>query len=108
MEKDLKLYYSIREVSQMLGVPEPSLRYWEKQFPDLHPRKTPGGARQYTAADIELLKLITHLLKDKGLTIAAAKERLKSTKEVVVESSEIVRRLKAIRDELQAIVAEMG
>ena len=108
MEKDLKLYYSIREVSQMLEVPESSLRYWEKQFPELHPRKTPGGARQYTKDDIGLLKLITHLLKDKGLTIAAAKGRLKNSKEVVVESSEIARRLKAIRDELQAMLDEMG
>jgi len=107
VEKDLKLYYSIREVAELTGVPETALRYWEKQFRELQPRKTSRGARQYTRDDIELVKLINHLLKDKGLTIAAAKERLKSTKEVVVESSEIVQRLKHVRDELQAMLDEM-
>jgi len=107
MDKDLKLYYSIREVSQLLEIPDSTLRYWEKQFSELHPRKTPGGARQYTKDDIELLKLINHLVKDKGLTIAAAKQRLKSSKSVVVESSDIVDRLKHVRDELQAMLDEM-
>lgn len=73
----------------------------------MKPSRSPS-ARQYTKDDIGLLKLITHLLKDKGLTIAAAKGRLKNSKEVVVESSEIARRLKAIRDELQAMLDEMG
>jgi DNA-binding transcriptional MerR regulator len=107
LEKDLKLYYSIREVSELTGVPDTALRYWEKQFRELNPRKTPRGARQYTRDDIELIKLINHLLKDKGLTIASARQRLKSSKEVVVESSEIVERLKRVRDELQAMLDEM-
>ena len=107
MEKDLKLYYSIKEAAQIVGVPEPTLRYWEKQFDELQPRKTQGGARQYTKEDLELLKLIFHLLKDKGLTIASAKERLKSTKQQVVDSSVIVERLKHVRDELQAMLDEL-
>ena len=107
MGKDLKLYYSIKEAAQIVGVPEPTLRYWEKQFDELQPRKTQGGARQYTKEDLELLKLIFHLLKDKGLTIASAKERLKSTKQQVVDSSVIVERLKHVRDELQAMLDEL-
>lgn len=107
MEKDLKLYYSIKEAAQIVGVPEPTLRYWEKQFDELQPRKTQGGARQYTKEDLDLLKLISHLLKDKGLTIASAKERLKSTKQQVVDSSVIVERLKHVRDELQAMLDEL-
>ncbi|MBR4779047.1 MAG: MerR family transcriptional regulator [Bacteroidaceae bacterium] len=105
--KDLKLYYSIKEAAQIVGVPESTLRYWEKQFNELQPRKTQGGARQYTKDDLELLKLISHLLKDKGLTIASAKERLKSTKQQVVDSSVIVERLKHVRDELQAMLDEL-
>ena len=107
MEKDLKLYYSIKETAAIVGVPESTLRYWEKQFDELNPRKTPSGVRQYTKSDIELLKLISHLVNDKGLTISGAKERLKSSKSVVVETSEIVERLKYVRDELKAMLDEM-
>lgn len=107
MEKDLKLYYSIKETAQIVGVPESTLRYWEKQFQELQPRKTQGGARQYTKEDLSLLKLIAHLLKDKGLTIASAKERLKNTKQQVVDSSVVVERLKHVRDELQSMLDEL-
>ena len=107
MEKDLKLYYSIKETSELLDIPESTLRYWEKQFDSLNPRKTQGGSRLYSKNDIELLKLIRHLLKDKGLTIAAAKERLKKTKKEVVDSSEIAELLKRVRDELQAMLDEL-
>lgn len=108
MDKNLKLYYSIKEVSGIVGVPESTLRYWEKQFHELKPRKTNSGARQYTKEDIETAKLIYHLLKEKGLNINSAKERLKNTKATVVEQSEIVERLKNIRNELQAMLDEMN
>ena len=106
-EKNLKLYYSIKEVAAIIGVPESTLRYWEKQFSEVKPKKTKSGVRQYKKEDIDLLKLIYHLLKDKGMNIAAARERLKSTKQEVVETSDIVNRLKSIRDELQAMLDEM-
>lgn len=107
LNKDLKMYYSIKEVSDMVGVPDSTLRYWEKQFKELNPKKSSSGVRQYTKDDIETIKLIHHLLKEKGLNIAAAKDRLKNTKSKVVESSEIVDRLKAVRNELQAMLDEM-
>ena len=106
-DKNLKIYYSIKEVAAIIGVPESTLRYWEKQFSEVKPKKTSSGVRQYKKEDIDLLKLIYHLLKDKGMNIAAAKERLKSTKQEVVETSDIVNRLKSIRDELQAMLDEM-
>lgn len=108
LNKDLKMYYSIKEVSDMVGVPDSTLRYWEKQFKELNPKKSSSGVRQYTKDDIETIKLIHHLLKEKGLNIAAAKDRLKNTKSKVVESSEIVDRLKVVRDELQAMLDEMN
>ena len=108
LNKDLKMYYSIKEVSDMVGVPDSTLRYWEKQFKELNPKKSSSGVRQYTKDDIETIKLIHHLLKEKGLNISAAKDRLKNTKSKVVESSEIVDRLKAVRDELQAMLDEMN
>lgn len=103
MSKDLKLYYSIREVSRMLGIAEHTLRFWEKEIPSLHPKKTAGGTRQYTKEDIELVRLIHHLIKEQGLTVKAARARLKASKRQVVDRQAIVERLKNVRDELQKI-----
>lgn len=105
--KELKTYYSIKEVAGQIGVNESTLRYWEKQFKELNPKKSASGVRQYTKEDIEVVKLIYHLLKEKGMNIASAKERLKNTKKEVVETSEIVERLKNVRDELKAMLDEM-
>ena len=84
MEKDLKLYYSIREVAAKIGVAESTLRFWEKEFPSLHPKKTTSGARQYTKEDIELIRLIHHLVKEQGLTVKAARARPRLTDLAVV------------------------
>ena len=97
---NLKLYYSIREVAGMLQLPEHTLRFWEKEFPALKPKKTGGGARQYTQKDVDLLRLIHHLVKEQGLTIKAARERLKTSRQQVVNRQEIVARLRDIRAEL--------
>lgn len=103
MEKDLKLYYSIREVATEIGVPESTLRFWEKEIPSLHPKKTAGGARQYTKEDIELIRLIHHLVKEQGLTVKAARSRLKTSKRQVIDRQEVVARLKSVRAELMEI-----
>ena len=100
MNKSLKLYYSIREVSEMLGVAEHTLRFWEKEISTLNPKKTVSGVRQYTEEDIEQIRLIQHLVKDQGLTIKAARKRLKTSKKKVVEHQEIMSRLEAVRAEL--------
>lgn len=97
---NFKLYYSIREVAGMLQLPEHTLRFWEKEFPALKPKKTGGGARQYTQKDVDLLRLIHHLVKEQGLTIKAARERLKTSRQQVVDRQEIVARLRDIRAEL--------
>lgn len=98
--KDLKLYYSISEVAEMLGVKESTLRFWEKEFSELSPKKAGRGIRQYAKEDIEQARLIYRLVKEQGLTIPGARQRLKSGKEEVVSQKEIVERLKAIRQEL--------
>jgi DNA-binding transcriptional MerR regulator len=104
MDKELKLYYSIREVSAELGIPEYTLRFWEKEFSSsLNPKKTAGGSRQYTTKDIELIRLIRHLVKDQGLTIKAARARLKTSKQQVVNRQDIVERLEQVRSELLTI-----
>ena len=100
---NLKLYYNIREVAELMKTPEHTLRFWEKEFPTLNPKKTAGGTRQYTQQDIELLHLIHHLVKEQGLTIKAARERLKTSRKQVVTRHEIVARLQEIRAELLEI-----
>lgn len=101
--KNLKLYYSISEVAQMLGVNESLLRFWEEEFPQqLKPRRVSGGRsiRQYSAEDIEVLKLIYHLVKERGMTLQGARQRLRNNREDTLQNFEVVERLKAIRQEL--------
>ncbi|MBO7247205.1 MAG: MerR family transcriptional regulator [Bacteroidaceae bacterium] len=105
--KELKKYYSIKEVSDKVGVPETTLRYWEKEFKELSPKKTSKGIRQYTVKDIELVELISFLVKDQGLTISGAKTRLKENPKKTVNLHDVVSRLQAIRSELLDISAEL-
>jgi DNA-binding transcriptional MerR regulator len=100
-----KIFHTIAEVARMLQVTPPTLRYWEKEF-ELNPHKTEKGFRKYNEKDIETLRLIHHLVKVKGLTLAGAKQKLKENKDSVVNNAEIVRRLKSVRTELTALVKE--
>lgn len=98
--KDLKMYYSISEVAKMFNVNESLLRYWEKEFPIIAPRKAGGNVRQYRKEDIENIRLVYHLVKEKGMTLQGAKQRLKANKEKTIQTAQIVDRLKQIREEL--------
>lgn len=101
--KELKMYYSIGEVAKMFGVNESLLRYWEKEFPIIAPRKAGGNVRQYRKEDIESIRLVYHLVKEKGMTLQGVKQRLKTSREKTINSSEVVARLKAVREELVAL-----
>lgn len=105
--KNLKLYYSIKEVAEMFKVKESSLRYWEKKFPIISPKKAGGNIRQYREEDIENIRLVYHLVKEKGMTLEGAKQRLKQNKETVRDNADIVERLKRIREELVAMKKEL-
>ncbi|MBR5205264.1 MAG: MerR family transcriptional regulator [Bacteroidaceae bacterium] len=98
--KDLKMYYSISEVARMFDVNESLLRYWEKEFPMISPKKAGGNIRQYRKEDIENIRLVYHLVKEKGMTLQGAKQRLKMNKEKTAQTAEVVSRLKEIREEL--------
>lgn len=77
MEKNnTKSYYKIGEASAMLDVPISTLRFWEDTFEQLDPFRTPGGTRKYRPEDVEVCKLIKHLLRDKGLSLEYAKKEL--------------------------------
>ena len=99
--KDLKLYYSVSEVAEMLGVSESLLRFWEKEFPQITPKKAGRGIRQYRKEDIDTLKLIYHLVKERGLTLQGARQRLETNNKSQTDSNfELLERLRAIREEL--------
>jgi len=103
-----KLYYSISEVAEMFKENQSTLRFWEKEFEFPIPRKNKKGTRFYTKEDIESLRTIYHLLREQGLTISGAKEKLKShKKDDVKRNSEIVDRLKKIKQELLNIKKEL-
>lgn len=105
--KNLKLYYSISEVAQMLDVNESLLRFWEKEFPQIAPKKAGRGIRQYRKEDVETIKLIYHLVKEKGMTLSGARQRLIDNKEGTTRNFEVVSRLKEIKEELLAIRKEL-
>jgi len=96
-EKEIeKVYYSIGEVAELMGVNPSLLRYWESEFEDLNVRKSKGGGRLYTKADIEKLKIIYHLVKEKGFTIEGAKLQLKNNSKLA-DKQALVQSLKGIR-----------
>ena len=87
-DKELKLYYSISEVAGMFDVNESLLRFWEKEFPQLRPKKGGRGIRQYRKEDIETVKLIYHLVKERGMTLPEIVERLRSIREELIGMKE--------------------
>ncbi len=99
-DKNLKLYYSISEVAQMFDINESTLRFWEKEFDIIHPRKTDKGTRYYKREDIDAVRLVYHLVKERGLTLAGARQKLKNNREMTVRQEDIVNRLKQIKEEL--------
>jgi DNA-binding transcriptional MerR regulator len=107
-DKDLKLYYSISEVAQMFDVNETLLRFWEKEFPQISPKKGGRNIRQYTKDDIEKIRTIYNLVKVRGLKISAAREVLRKNKEGTMQTIEVIDRLRAIRAELANIKKELG
>ncbi len=104
LDKNLKQYYSIKEVATMFGVNESTLRYWEKEFPFLKPKNT-GQARirQYQEKDIEQIRLIHNLVKVRGFKLAAAKKIINSNRNGADRGAEVLSKLIDIRTELQAL-----
>lgn len=99
-EHSEKLYYSIGEVASMFDVNESLLRYWEKEFDTIHPKKNIKGTRAYTREDIDAIKLIYYLVKEKKMTLSGAKKQIKDKKKTVSSQLEITERLKKVKDEL--------
>jgi|TARA_B110000467_G_C18292903_1_gene465998 DNA-binding transcriptional MerR regulator len=102
-----KLYYSIGEVAEMFEVNVSLLRFWEKEFDILKPKKNKKGNRMFTVKDLDNLKIIYHLVKERGFTLDGAKKKLKDNKSDTINNIEIVNRLKDIRQFLVELREEL-
>jgi len=108
LDKNLKLYYSIREVAEMFDLNESTLRYWETEFPYLKPKTSgPAKIRQYQEKDIEQIRLIHNLVKVRGFKLAAAKKIINSNRNGADRKAEVLTRLIDIRSNLQELKAQM-
>ena len=107
-EKEItKLYYSIGEVSAMFGVNNSLIRFWEKEFDIIKPKKNKKGNRMFTPVDVENFHLIFHLVKERGYTLQGAKDHLKGNVDTVVSQHEIVKKLQKIKSFLIEIKEDL-
>ena len=95
-----KKFYRIGDVSQILNLPQSTIRFWEKEFSELRPRRNGGGTRMYTPHDIEQLRIISFLIKDKGLTLEGAREHLRRNRADLERKHEVIKRLQSMRRRL--------
>jgi DNA-binding transcriptional MerR regulator len=99
-QKVEKLYYSIGEVANMFGVNTSLIRFWEKYFDIIKPKKNKKGNRLFTKADINNFKMIYHLVKEQRLTLEGARKKLSDDKKGTVNNFEAIESLKRIREML--------
>ncbi|GGG19167.1 transcriptional regulator [Dokdonia pacifica] len=95
-----KLYYGIGEVSKAFGVNASLIRFWEKEFDVLQPKKNAKGNRKFTPQDIKNLELIYHLVKERGFTLEGAKIHLKEGKKETLSNFDIIRKLEHVKAQL--------
>lgn len=107
MRQLTKKYYKIRDVAELLDVSEPTLRYWEREFPEVKPMRSTSNQRFYRPEDIETLRIIYYLVKVRGLKIEAAKEQMRLNRSNISKRMEVVEKLLDVRDELQMLLASL-
>ncbi|MDR5589425.1 MerR family transcriptional regulator [Christiangramia sp. SM2212] len=95
-----KRYYSIGEVAEAFKVNTSLIRFWEKEFDVIKPKKNAKGNRKFTPDDIKNLELIYHLVKERGFTLEGAKTHLKEEKQKTLTNFEIIRKLESVKAEL--------
>ena len=100
-----KLYYSIGEVAKMFDVNTSLIRFWEKEFDIIKPKKNKKGNRLFTKKDIDNFHIIYHLVKKKGMTLKGAKKKMKENKEDTEHNFEIIRSLEQIKEMLTDLVS---
>ncbi|MGL1889515.1 MAG: MerR family transcriptional regulator [Reichenbachiella sp.] len=103
-EKEIeKRYHTIGEVADNLGVATSLIRFWETEFDILSPKKNRKGNRQFTKEDIKKLKLIYHLVKEKGYTLHGARDFVKNDANMAIDKIDMIESLKHIKGFLQQL-----
>jgi DNA-binding transcriptional MerR regulator len=102
-----KRYYGIGEVAKAFNVNTSLIRFWEKEFDVLKPKKNAKGNRKFTPEDIKNLKLIYHLVKERGFTLEGAKIHLKESKRKTLHNFEIIDKLQKVKAELIKIKEQL-
>ena len=98
-----KRYYSIGEIAKAFDVNTSLLRYWEKEFKEIEPKKKKGGARKYTPEDVTSIQKVYHLLKEKGLTIEGAKKQLKRKNLSGDGNLAVIQKLEQMKSDLEQL-----
>ncbi len=101
-----KLYYSIGEVSEIFGVSKSLIRYWESEFTTLKPHKNSKGDRRFTRQNIEQLRQIYHLVKERGFTLEGAKNEMRQQKVRNLRKTKLINKLKGLKKELEDLRKE--
>ena len=108
-EKEIeKKYYTIGEVAEELGVATSLIRFWEGEFDNIKPKKNRKGNRQFTKEDLQNVKLIYHLVKEKGYTLQGARDFISSGADVATDKMEMIESLKKIKAFLTDLKKEIS
>ena len=108
MEDLSKRYYRIGDVASILNIPTSTLRFWEKEFTIIKPVRNQKNTRLYTPKDIETIKMIHFLVKEKGLKLDAAQAMIRRNRDGVSKQFEVIERLKGIKAQLQTLNHYLG
>lgn len=107
-ERDIsKLYYTMGEVTQMFDVNASQIRFYEKEFDILQPKKNKKGNRLFTPEDVENLKIIFNLVKERGYTLQGAKDFLKSNKTEIKENQKVIDSLERLKQFLLEVKEQL-
>ena len=103
-----KSNYKIGEASEIIGVPQSTLRYWEQEFPELKPRRSAHNQRYYSATNMEMLEIIKYLLHIKGLKIESAKEYLRHNKRNLSKKLQVISKLEEVKSDLERLLRSLN
>lgn len=107
-DNSLKRYYTISEVAELFDVSKSLIRFWDTEFDVLKPHKNSKGERRFTRENLGQFQLIYHLVKERGFTLAGAKQEIEQHKDRLREKMDIIRRLRKVRIGLEKLQLEMG
>lgn len=103
----LKRYYTISEVASMFGVSTSLIRFWETEFEVLKPHKNAKGDRRFTPENIEQIKKVYHLVKERGFTLQGAKQELRQRHEEGKKKTDVLESLRNLRNQLEALKSQL-